>query len=280
MQRVGINRYNATCKVCYDAGQHHLCNTHKPKGEVFHQGKGDVIQAGWKIIKEFGQVSLCPVLQNTVCTNPQCFNGQNGVIRFSCFGHSISHCPCEWPQGWEIGGPMEHMRYTGYTPQQWEQFSPMEHVSNCELIRQIACQPLSSMEHVSNCGLVRQIACQSFSSMEENTPTHPLFPISPLVRQIAYQLPLENPEIQNKEVSLPFPLENPEIHNKEVSLPIPLENPETQKEVMELKEKTRLLTQEVELLRKKLQEKQEKQEQSSPKQQAPKLNWAEEMCGP
>lgn len=231
MQYAGNNRYNATCKVCYDAGNRHLCNTHKPKGEVFHQGKGDVFQAGWPIIKEFGQVSLCPVLQNTVCTNPQCFNGQNGVIRFSCFGHSISHCPCKWPQGWEIGGPMEHMRYTGYTPEQWSQ---------------IQYNTQSQLTNLS------------------------LLPISPLVRQTACS-PIPSPVPSSEEnTTSTITLE---IQKEQISLPIPLENPETQKEVMELKEKTKLLTQEVEILRKKLQE---KQEQSSRKQ--PDMNWAEEMC--
>jgi hypothetical protein len=116
-----FSRNQASCKVCYDAGNLQRCNDHTTRGGVYPEGTAAVLQGGWYLNKEVSQVTLCPVLQNTVCTNPQCFNGQNGKIRFPCFGHSISHCPCKWPQGWNIGEPLEHMRYTGYTPEQWRQ---------------------------------------------------------------------------------------------------------------------------------------------------------------
>lgn len=115
------SRNQTKCKVCYDAGYHHICNNHKTKGEIDHHVKENIIQQRWPINKEIGKVTLCPFLQNTVCTNPNCFNGQNGIIRFPSFGHSISHCPCLWPKGWNQQEPMEYMRYTGYTQQQWRQ---------------------------------------------------------------------------------------------------------------------------------------------------------------
>ena len=176
MQFSGISRHNAACKVCYDAGHHHLCNTHKPKGDFSPQAQAAVIQGGWPINKEIGQVTLCPVLQNTVCTNPQCFNGQNGQIRFPCFGHSISHCPCQWPRGWEMGGNQEHMRYTGYTQEQWRQIEynnqmiQQQHIMQQQMMQQHMMQaPQHAGEEESfpePPPLLRQTACTPVSSAE------------------------------------------------------------------------------------------------------------------
>ena len=150
MQYSGITRQKATCKVCFDAGLVHLCNTHKTKGNINTQAILAVNQGNWPIIKQFGQVTLCPILQNTICTNPQCFNGQNGIIRFPCFGHSISHCPCEWPQGWNKGQHLEHMRYTGYNQQQWRQIEYQQTIPPPPILkRQKACSSISS-DHQSN----------------------------------------------------------------------------------------------------------------------------------
>ena len=225
MQSAGISRHFASCKVCFDAGHHHLCNTHKPKGDFYPQGQAAVIQGGWPINRDFGQVTLCPVLQNTVCTNPQCFNGQNGQIRFPCFGHSISHCPCQWPQGWEMGGNMEHMRYTGYTQEQWRQIEhhnqmmQQQHMMGANRLATADTIPIENPDEGSSfpppLPLVRQTACTPVSSDQEP------------------QTSISETEVEE---------------NKGVIEPLDFHP-------IDLKQREQILKQEVEALRKKLQEK-------------------------
>jgi hypothetical protein len=237
MQSAGISRHFASCKVCFDAGQHHLCNTHKPKGDFYPQGQAAVIQGGWPINNNFGQITLCPVLQNTVCTNPQCFNGQNGQIRFPCFGHSISHCPCQWPQEWQMGGNMEHMRYTGYSQQQWRQIEQHNH-----MMQQQHMMHVSHQEHLlpSPSPLERQTATTPISSDEE------------------LQTSISETEVEENKCSFIEPLDLPQ---------------------MDLKQREQLLKQEVETLRKQLQEKGIQasllQQENKPKKE--KMSWAD-MC--
>ena len=250
MQSAGISRNFSSCKVCFDAAQYHLCNTHKPKGDLYPQGQAAVIQGGWPINREFGKVTLCPVLQNTVCTNPQCFNGQNGKIRFPCFGHSISHCPCQWPQGWEMGGNMEHMRYTGYTQEQWRQIEQQQHITQ--------------QQHIM---LANQLATADTIPIEKTDEEESLPSPTPLVRQMAY-IPVSSD--QEKQTSI---YEKRVEENKESFIET-LDFPQ-----MDLKQREEILKQEVETLRKKLQEKGIQnallQQENKPKKE--KMSWAD-MC--
>lgn len=114
-----MKRTDATCKVCYDAKQFHACCFHSTLGTNDITGLTKVIGESWPVTRQIKRETLCPILRNTVCTNPFCFNGKDGEIRFPHLGHSISHCPCEWPKEWEKGSTKEFMRFTGYTKQQW-----------------------------------------------------------------------------------------------------------------------------------------------------------------
>ena len=260
MQSAGISRHFASCKVCFDAGQHHLCNTHKTKGDFYPQGQAAVIQAGWPINKDFGQVTLCPVLQNTVCTNPQCFNGQNGQIRFPCFGHSISHCPCQWPQGWEMGGNMEHMRYTGYTQQQWQQIEHHNHMMQQQHIIQ---QQIMIQQHMMQPPQHDEESDTAKSSQVVSFPEPP-----PLIRQTACT-PVSSDE------RLPSPPPLIRQNAQEPKYPEPLDLPQ-----MDMKQREKILKQEVEALRKQLQEKGIQAsllKESSSNTKKEKMSWAD-MC--
>jgi hypothetical protein len=112
-------RTNATCRVCYDAKHFHLCCFHTTLGTNDITESTQHLRESWPLTRQIKRETLCPILRNTVCTNPFCFNGKDGEIRFPHLGHSISHCPCEWPMDWEKGSTKEFMRYTGYTTQQW-----------------------------------------------------------------------------------------------------------------------------------------------------------------
>ena len=107
------------CKVCYAAGLHDQCHTHNTRGWDCPQLEHNVISGGWPLIRKLGRINTCPHLANTVCTNPNCFNGQDGVVRHPEYGHSIKYCPSAWPPGWEMGGEYEYMRYTGVN---WSEF--------------------------------------------------------------------------------------------------------------------------------------------------------------
>jgi len=119
-------RSAAACKVCFDAGRFDICNTHKPRGLYCEELENAIVSLQWPVKRSIGAITLCPVLQSTICTNPQCFNGQDGVIRFPYAGHSISHCPCKWPESWEVGGKNEFMRFTGYSKYQWNEMRQQE----------------------------------------------------------------------------------------------------------------------------------------------------------
>ena len=220
MHAPSFSRNQATCKVCYDAGNFQNCRDHTTKGGVCPPATLAVIQGGWPLSpsSRLDQVTLCPVLQQTVCTNPQCFNGQNGQIRFPCFGHSISHCPCQWPQGWNIGEPLEHMRYTGYTPQQWRQ---MEHQQMQDLHRQMLL-----LDFPPPGPLVRSVATVVPMDQEE-------YPKPPkLVRQNAgdgTEVEWSSSDEENQEESVQENLPEPlEVTDKETQL---------RKEIQELREK-------------------------------------------
>ena len=135
---LNIPHQHIHCKVCAAAGLGRQAHTHNTRGHKNDLAAQQVIAGGWPIIKPLGAVTTCPWLGNTVCTNPNCFNGQNGVVRFPHYGHSIKYCPCKWPEGWEIGGQLENMRYTGIDwnsvpafPAQYQQPVP-QHNPHCE----------------------------------------------------------------------------------------------------------------------------------------------------
>jgi len=103
------------CKVCIQAGQLDKAHTHTTRGEELPEVE-KILREGstaWPLIKEIGRSTQCPILMATVCTNPLCFNGKEGMVRYPMFGHSRSHCPCEWPIGWEQSGPNSHLRKSG-----------------------------------------------------------------------------------------------------------------------------------------------------------------------
>ena len=101
------------CMVCVHAGHHERALTHSTLSEERPEIEKIIKDGHWKLIKELGKTTNCPVLMSTVCTNPECFNGENGKIRFPMYGHSRGYCPCEWPTGWEIDGPKAKYRVTG-----------------------------------------------------------------------------------------------------------------------------------------------------------------------
>ena len=101
-----------SCKVCRDAGKGMGSVGHGPKSEVDEGLVGLVKEQGWKLNREIVCTTTCPTLMATLCPNPNCFNGADGIIRFPNLGHSMSYCPCEWPS--EMSGEKEHERYTMY----------------------------------------------------------------------------------------------------------------------------------------------------------------------
>ena len=103
------------CKVCIQAGREDLAHTHTTRDEELPEVE-KILRDGptkWPLVKKIGRSTKCPILQATVCTNPLCFNGADGLIRYPMFGHSRSHCPCEWPMGWHESGPNTHLRKSG-----------------------------------------------------------------------------------------------------------------------------------------------------------------------
>lgn len=101
------------CKVCEHAGWKEQSCTHTTRGPSNPYVEWMICAGNWPLIVPLGGTTQCPILANTVCTNPMCFNGQNGIVRFPQYGHSRNYCPCAWPEGWEKNGPLESMRYTG-----------------------------------------------------------------------------------------------------------------------------------------------------------------------
>ena len=101
------------CNVCKHAGFNEQSCSHNTRGASDPYAEGMVCGGKWPLILPLGGTTHCPILANTVCTNPMCFNGQNGVVRFPQYGHSRNYCPCAWPEGWETNGPLGHMRYSG-----------------------------------------------------------------------------------------------------------------------------------------------------------------------
>ena len=89
-----FSRSQATCKVCFDAGNYQNCMGHTTRGAYIPQMELQVLQQGWMLSKPLGRITTCPTLQGMVCQNPNCFNGNQGVIRFPMYGHTSSHCPC------------------------------------------------------------------------------------------------------------------------------------------------------------------------------------------
>ena len=101
------------CNVCKHAGFKQQSCTHNTRGPSDPYSEVMVCGGNWPLLRPLGGSTHCPILANTVCTNPMCFNGQNGVVRFPQYGHSRNYCPCVWPEGWETNGPLEHLRYSG-----------------------------------------------------------------------------------------------------------------------------------------------------------------------
>lgn len=110
------------CKVCEHAGFKEQSCTHNTRGPSDPCTEMMICSGNWPLIRPLGGVTHCPILANTVCTNPMCFNGQNGVVRFPQYGHSRNYCPCAWPEGWETNGPLGRMRYSGI---QWNNQGPI-----------------------------------------------------------------------------------------------------------------------------------------------------------
>ena len=104
-----------SCKVCRDAGKGIVSVGHGPKSQLDEGIVKVVKEQGWNLIREIVCTTNCPTLMNTLCPNPNCFNGADGIIRFPNLGHSMSYCPCEWPE--KMSGEKEHERYTTYINQ-------------------------------------------------------------------------------------------------------------------------------------------------------------------
>ena len=84
------------CNVCAASGNRHIAHTHTTRGER-NQTMEHIIQCGgWSLVKYLGGATNCPVLQGNVCTNPFCFNGMDGLVRFPSYGHTPKYCPCAW----------------------------------------------------------------------------------------------------------------------------------------------------------------------------------------
>ena len=251
-----FSRNQASCKVCFDAGNFQRCNDHTTRGGVYPEGTAAVLQGGWPLNKEVSQVTLCPVLQNTVCTNPQCFNGQNGQIRFPCFGHSISHCPCRWPQGWNIGEPLEHMRYTGYTAQQWQELEQQRQMQQQMMQQQMMQQQMMQQQMMQQQMMQQQMMGAAQLAIADTGEDFPR--PSPLVRQFATTPPPSPPTLQRK---------GAEIVYEGTPFPEPLETLSREEQLrMEIAE-----------LREKIQKKKEKKQKKSVAPEKKTTSWAE-MC--
>lgn len=101
------------CKVCIDAGKENLAYTHSTRDIELPDIENHLKKFDWPLIKSIGKSTKCPILMATVCTNPLCFNGKDGLIRYPMFGHSRSNCPCSWPIGWDNNSPNGHLRKNG-----------------------------------------------------------------------------------------------------------------------------------------------------------------------
>ena len=101
----------AHCRVCEHA-RRSSCD-HDTRSPSIPQVNAIISSGHWPLNREIEWSTKCPTLMATVCTNPLCFNGENGLIRFPMCGHSRSHCPCDWPKGWEENGELAHLRVTG-----------------------------------------------------------------------------------------------------------------------------------------------------------------------
>jgi hypothetical protein len=86
------------CKVCVHAGHAEHAHTHSTRGPSDPTIEHVIKCGGWNLIKPLGGTTNCPVLQANVCTNPECFNGKDGLVRFPTYGHTTKYCPCAWPE--------------------------------------------------------------------------------------------------------------------------------------------------------------------------------------
>ena len=91
------------CKVCEHYGNDEAtCASHRTKTATDEGAVAAVHAAGYMVIRPITGSTECPVLQQTVCPNRNCFNF--GDVRFPTLGHSRGYCPCAWDQeipAWE-----------------------------------------------------------------------------------------------------------------------------------------------------------------------------------
>ena len=91
------------CKVCEHYGNDEAtCASHRTKTATDEEAVAAVHAAGYMVIRPITGSTECPVLQQTVCPNRNCFNF--GEVRFPTLGHSRGYCPCAWDQeipAWE-----------------------------------------------------------------------------------------------------------------------------------------------------------------------------------
>ena len=85
------------CNVCLASGNQHIAHTHTTRGPSNPVTEHIIKCGGWSLVKPLGGTTNCPVLQANVCTNPLCFNGMDGLVRFPNYGHTTKYCPCAWP---------------------------------------------------------------------------------------------------------------------------------------------------------------------------------------
>lgn len=103
------------CKVCIHSGNKHQAHTHTTRGKSDPILEHVITCGGWKLTKPLGATTNCPVLRNNICTNPLCFNGMDGIVRFPEFGHTSKYCPCAWPDS----EPVQQNWYWDSTIKEW-----------------------------------------------------------------------------------------------------------------------------------------------------------------
>ncbi len=111
------------CKVCEHYGNDEAtCASHRTKTATDESAVAAVHDAGYMVIRPITGSTECPVLQQTVCPNRNCFNF--GEARFPTLGHSRGYCPCAWDQ--EIPAWQAQQAYQAQFAAQQEQMAAQQ----------------------------------------------------------------------------------------------------------------------------------------------------------
>merc|ERR1712216_436276 len=122
------------CKVCEHYGNDEAtCASHRTKSATDQFAVEAVHSEGYMVIRPISGSTECPVLQQTVCPNRNCFNFEE--VRFPTLGHSRGYCPCAWDQ--EIPAWEANQAYQSHLAEQQAQFAAW-----CEAQQALTSPPL------------------------------------------------------------------------------------------------------------------------------------------